>query len=334
MKASSALHILLVDDSRGDALMIDRAIHQVMPEACDVQRAETLAGTLRLLSQHHFDVALLDRSLPDVVGNSGLQSIQNMAPDLPVVFLTAYKSENAALEAIEQGAQDYLFKDKIDGPAIKRAIQFAIIRKHFESTLQMQANFDPLTGLANRMSFEGRLEMALERMKRREGSIGVLFLDLNRFKPVNDTYGHAMGDRLLVEIGSRIKSCLRPYDAAARFGGDEFAVLIEDIAAPEQCAGIARKMINAIEQPFASSGIDLKVGVSIGVAICGAPLTCGREELIRRADAAMYAAKAMPESACRFWDGSSPVASQALKFETRDKIGLISPMSSGLARHP
>ena len=302
MEATS-LRILLVEDSKGDALLIDRTLRHAIPDLQVIQTADCLANTLRLLSEHEFDVALLDRSLPDVVDNSGLQSIQNIAPKLPVIFLTAYKNEVAAVEAIQDGAQDYITKDKIDGSAIKRAIQFAIIRKRFESTLVVRANLDHLTGLANRMAFENRLMVALAKMKRHGGGLGVLFLDLNRFKPINDTYGHALGDRLLTEIGRRLKACLRPYDMAARFGGDEFAILLEDAATVEHCAIVAQKLIASIEQPFCASGAEMAVGVSIGITTCPPGSACSCGELIRQADAAMYEAKASRESAYKLWTG-------------------------------
>lgn len=301
----SPLRVLLIEDSKGDALLIEKVLRQALPDALALHKAETIAAALKLLSENEFDIALLDRSLPDVVGFSGLQSIQNIAPKLPVVFLTAYKDEETALETIEQGAQDYIFKDKLDSHVISRSMQFAIIRKQFESLLIVQANFDHLTGLANRMLFENRLDMALARMKRQGSSLGVLFLDLDRFKQVNDSYGHAVGDRLLMEIGKRLKSCLRPYDTAARFGGDEFAMLIEGITSAEQCAVIAQKIIACCQEPFIASGRTMTVGASIGISTCLAGQNRSRVELMQQADAAMYEAKALSESAYRFFSASS-----------------------------
>ena len=164
-------------------------------------------------------MVLLDRSLPDVSEFSGLLNIQTMAPQLPIIFLTAYSDETTALRAVEHGAQDYLFKDKVDGHTIKRAIQFAIHRKQFESILITQANFDALTGLANRTLFESRLDMALARIKRNKTGIAIFFMDLDRFKQVNDTYGHGAGDTLLKEVAERLKKSVRPYDTAARVRG-------------------------------------------------------------------------------------------------------------------
>ncbi len=301
MKSNDPLRILLVDDSRGDALLIEKYMRQVMQDGLVLLHAATLSHALRALSQDKFDIVLLDRSLPDVVDNSGLQSIQNMVPSLPVIYLTAYKSENTAVQAIEDGAQDYILKDKMDGHAIKRAIRYAIIRKQFENSLLVQAHQDRLTGLANFLSFEKRLASSMARLKRYGGAVGIFYMDLNRFKPINDTHGHAVGDRMLAEIGARLKLCLRSADMPARVGGDEFAILIEDGVSSDHCAFLAQKLITAIETPFMTSGIELKVGVSIGIALCpaGSPITGA--ELLSGADKAMYEAKKSGNSMHHFW---------------------------------
>lgn len=308
----SPLHILLVEDSKGDALLIDKMINQGMSHACTIHKANTLAAALQIISENEFDVALLDRSLPDVIEFSGLQNMQNMAPKLPIIFLTAYKDEAVALEAIEHGAQDYLFKDKMDSHMICRSIQFAVIRKQFETVLVTQANFDNLTGLANRMLFENRLQLGLARMKRQGGGVGVLFLDLNRFKQVNDTHGHAVGDRLLAEVGKRFIKCLRPYDTVARFGGDEFAVLVEGAVDDERCIVVAEKIIKQCQQPFMISNQTLDIGISVGISTCIAGQIASGQELMYQADKAMYSAKASGENNYRLWRQLPPDLQQSV----------------------
>ena len=194
---SPPLRVLLVEDSKGDAILIKKALTQSTPDSHNIQHVTNLASALKTLAENEFDVVLLDRSLPDTIDFSGLFSIQNMAPKLPIIFLTGLKDEAIALNAVEQGAQDYLFKDNIDPHRIKRAIQYAIRRKRFEDVLILQANFDNLTGLVNRILFENRLDVALTKRKRHDEGIAVFFMDLDRFKQVNDTLGHAAGDQLL-----------------------------------------------------------------------------------------------------------------------------------------
>lgn len=296
------LKLLLIEDNKGDAMLTEKILRNTMFGSVNITRTETLADTLKLLSEEEFDIALLDRSLPDVEGFSGLHSIQNMAPQLPIVFLTAYRDEKTAFEAIEKGAQDYLFKDSMDGHIVKRAIQYAILRKQFEGILIMRANFDMLTGLTNRMLFESRLDMALAKMKRHGGDIAVLYLDLDHFKQVNDTMGHAAGDTLLKLVASRIKSVLRPYDTAARLGGDEFAILLENINNIESAEAVARKIIGLFANPFQLEEGHADIGVSIGIAYGTAAHPCDTIQIVSYADAAMYKAKAKSGSAYHVHD--------------------------------
>lgn len=285
------LRILLIEDSRGDAILIEKALQHALPEAFTLTCTSTLLNALKSLDMATFDVALLDRSLPDTEAFSGLRNLQTRAPDLPIIYLTAYRDEEVALAAIEQGAQDYLYKDSIDGHIIQRAIQYAILRKQFEGVLITRANFDPLTGLANRSLFESRLEMMLARMKRQSSKLAVLFADLDRFKQVNDSFGHATGDQLLKEVGRILGKTLRPYDTAARFGGDEFAILLEHLPQETDAEIIAQKIIRCLEHPFIIDGNTVTVGVSIGIATCDSERLFSAEELLKGADYAMYQAK-------------------------------------------
>jgi diguanylate cyclase (GGDEF)-like protein len=299
--SANPLRILLIEDSKGDAILISKVLQQAMPQIHALVKTSTIGEALKIVSEQEFDVALLDRTLPDTRGFSGLHSIQNMSPRLPVIFLTGYKDEYLALEAIRQGAQDYLFKDQLDAHLIRRAIQYAVLRKQFESVLIMRANFDMLTGLANRMLFESRLDVALTKMKRLGGIISVLLIDLDKFKLVNDTLGHIAGDKLLKEVGNRLKQSLRSYDVAARFGGDEFAILLEDISEYQQSEIVAKKITQIMATPFNLSGNELCVGVSIGVVNCNNNQDISRESLLLQADTAMYQAKSSSGNSYRIF---------------------------------
>ena len=164
-------------------------------------------------------------------------------------------------------------------------------RKQVEAKLQHDAMHDTLTGLPNRALFLDRLTLALtRRIRRRDQSCGVMFLDLDRFKEINDTLGHAAGDVLLIEVSKRLCLALRPQDTAARLGGDEFAVLVENIQAISDLDIVANRILTAMARPFEIFGHSLTVGVSIGVAMAG-PDHIAPELLIRDADFAMYRAK-------------------------------------------
>jgi diguanylate cyclase (GGDEF)-like protein len=167
-------------------------------------------------------------------------------------------------------------------------------RKALEEQLEHQAFHDPLTDLPNRLLFMDRLEHALARVDRREESIAVLFLDLDNFKLINDSFGHSVGDQMLLQVARRLKSCMRPQDTVARFGGDEFTILLEDDTGVDDAALVAKRIIEELQAPFVLLGYELFVTTSIGIAL-SSRTPRGRDlpgDLLRDADAAMYQAKA------------------------------------------
>jgi diguanylate cyclase (GGDEF)-like protein/PAS domain S-box-containing protein len=163
-------------------------------------------------------------------------------------------------------------------------------RKAFEHRLAHQATHDPLTGLPNRTLLLDRLDVALRRARRTMRRVAVLFLDLDHFKVVNDSLGHGLGDRLLIAIADRLRAALRPADTIARFGGDEFVVLCEDLTNQADSIAIAERVNEAISGPFVIDDTEVFVGVSIGIAFPD-DNDADPETLIRDADAAMYQAK-------------------------------------------
>jgi diguanylate cyclase (GGDEF)-like protein/PAS domain S-box-containing protein len=166
-------------------------------------------------------------------------------------------------------------------------------RKAFEEQLQHQAFHDAVTGLANRALFKDRVEHMIERQSRDNLPVSILFMDLDDFKTINDSLGHAAGDRLLGEVGDRLKNSLRQADTAARLGGDEFAILLEDGGDGVDAAEVAARILASLEGPFHLEGKEVFVRASIGIATAdartGGPE--GAEELLRNADVAMYMAK-------------------------------------------
>jgi diguanylate cyclase (GGDEF)-like protein len=172
-------------------------------------------------------------------------------------------------------------------PVVLRASQR--LRRQAEENERLALS-DALTGLANRTLFHDRLQQALDDAERQDQRVGLLVIDLDRFKDVNDSLGHVQGDRLLCEIGERLRGSLRDADTLARLGGDEFAVVIPDVAEASTAVAVANRMLEALEAPFEIDGLILSPEASVGVALFPDHGTLV-DELLSRADRAMYEAK-------------------------------------------
>jgi diguanylate cyclase (GGDEF)-like protein len=183
---------------------------------------------------------------------------------------------------------------------------------------------DSLTGLPNRALFMDRLAHALTRAERSGGNLAVLFLDLDRFKILNETLGHEVGDRLLLEVGHRIAACLRPEDTVARLGGDEFGLLLEEAADLSAATALAERVSAEIQRPFVVEGRDVLISASIGVALTGGG-SMQPDEVLHNADLAMYQAKA--EGRARY-----ELYQPDLSVSTRERLDLQSDLRTAGAR--
>jgi diguanylate cyclase (GGDEF)-like protein/PAS domain S-box-containing protein len=173
-------------------------------------------------------------------------------------------------------------------------------RKLTEERLKYLAHYDSVTGLPNRVLFMDRLNQTLARFPWHSRGAAVAFLDLDRFKPINDSLGHEAGDTLLKEVGARLTKCLRTGDTVGRMGGDEFTIILADLAQPDDVLGICRTIIASLSEPFVIGGRELYVTASIGVSVCPAD---GRDSdtLLKNADAAMYRAKEQGRNNCQLY---------------------------------
>jgi diguanylate cyclase (GGDEF)-like protein/PAS domain S-box-containing protein len=217
-----------------------------------------------------------------------LETVKTAVSGEPRTIDTALQHRDGSVVEVELTTIPILVNEKVVGTYhIARDIGQ---RKETERKLETQALHDYLTGLPNRSLFEDRLEHAIERGRRGGTRIALAYLDLDGFKAVNDTAGHAAGDRLLQQVGSRLSCFLRGGDTVARLGGDEFAVLLEDVGDVDGALGAAKRITDLFVEPITVEGSDLKVGASIGIAISSVDMETS-EELVRQADVAMYAAK-------------------------------------------
>jgi len=234
-----------------------------------------------------------------------LAYVRLSAPDAPIVLLSDSDDEALALAGVKAGAQDCLVKSELQPALLRRTLTHAIERKRSEAELAHQALHDQLTGLPNRALFLDRLGVALERARRSGTQLAVMFLDFDNFKQINDSRGHSVGDRLLMALGERLSTLLRPMDTVARFGGDEFTFLFEDLTSEREVVLIADRICQAASSPpIEIDGVELSVTVSVGIAMVADP-TVSPETVIREADAAMYRAKERGRSRYELFDEDS-----------------------------
>jgi diguanylate cyclase (GGDEF)-like protein len=331
--------ILLVDDQAQNRDMLGRRLER---RGYEVILRESAVGIEETIEAEKIELVLLDWMMPERSGHDALLGIRARydAEHVPVIVVTALDDGDVVSAALEAGSNDYITKPidlrvltarvkaQLDRraavlalDAIRNDLEVKVLertqdlrsanetlseqiaeREAAEARAQLLARHDPLTGLANRRHFLEELERRLSLVGGEGDGFALMFVDLDRFKPINDVHGHAVGDQLLQVIGTRLSSCIRSDSFAARLGGDEFAILLEGPEGREGVAVAAQRILNELAAPIQINGLRLTVGASIGVAICPED---GRTaaDILQRGDAAMLRAK-QERGAFTFFDSS------------------------------
>ncbi|MEN6356216.1 MAG: EAL domain-containing protein [Armatimonadota bacterium] len=243
-------------------------------------------------------LAIIDWMMPGIDGVHLCRRVRERKGGsyIYLLLLTAKSQKEDIIRGIEAGADDYITKpfdtNELNARlrAGKRILDLQAELISTRETLRQQATHDPLTGLPNRLLFGDRLTQRLAQSRRKKQSTAVMYMDLDRFKIINDTLGHNFGDMLLQEVAMRLTACLRETDTLARMGGDEFTIILSDIASPDNATKIANKVLAALASPFAIEGRELFVTASIGISFFPSDGS-DAETLVRNADTAMYRAK-------------------------------------------
>jgi two-component system cell cycle response regulator len=286
--------VLVVDDSRLIRLLVGRYLRA---SGYIVEEAGNGTEAVGRLEQGHYDVVITDLWMPELDGFGVLTAVKRIAPTTEVIILTGTHDMNSAIRALRLGAHDYLTKPPTNADEVLLTVQRAVEKKRLQETnqrllleLEALSRTDTLTGVANRRCFEEALSREVARARRYGDALSVVMLDIDHFKKVNDTHGHAAGDEVLRSFAQVVAGHLRGGDAVYRWGGEEFVVLLAhaDLAAGREAAGRLVTAVAAMSVRIGSTV--LRITTSAGVASL-LPSDKGGTAFVARADAALYTAK-------------------------------------------
>jgi diguanylate cyclase (GGDEF)-like protein len=309
------IKILFIDREHGEFLLIADILSQVRNVNYELVWCDQLETAAPQILSNEFDVVLLDFFWGDSSARDLLNTVKVQANRTPIVIMTDEMEIEVDRDVIRTGASDYLIKGQIDYQLLERTLRYAIERKQTEIHLARLAHYDQLTDIPNRILFRDRLEHVIHLANRDQTSFALLFIDLNGFKQVNDTFGHDAGDAIIRICAERLSACMRRSDSVARMGGDEFTLLLSHIDNHTDVAHIAEKIIALLSEPADIHGYEVVVGCSIGIAIYP---QAGRDAdtLLKNADMAMYKAKQDEGSSfCFFTDAMNKNVHRQLRME-------------------
>jgi diguanylate cyclase (GGDEF)-like protein len=291
--------VLVVDDSPSIRSQI-RAVLERVDGFDDFMEAADGLQAFKLMLERPPDLVVCDLIMPvfDGLKFLALRATRAELAHIPVIMLTADADANRKLEVFEQGAADYVSKPFNERELLARVkvhYRLKVLQDQLRDAnkrLEALADSDGLTGLFNRRYFDALLVRELQRTARYKTPMGIVLLDIDHFKSVNDTYGHSMGDEVLRNVGKIVSSSVRVTDSAARYGGEEFAIVFTQTVAQGVSEVTERLRVRMGDFPHAYQGQTLKCTASFGVAVCdGKGAMPSARELVDRADSALYRAK-------------------------------------------
>jgi diguanylate cyclase (GGDEF)-like protein len=280
---------VLIADDEEDARL---ALAEVLAPECDVLTAADGEEAVRLTRLEHPDLVLMDLYMPRVDGFQALQRIRSdgATGDVPVIFVSARGDDTVKARALDSGAVDYLQKP-FSERELRARVERTLRLSRSQSALRELAQTDPLTGLANLRAFRMRLADEVKRARRYRNPLTCVMADMDHLKPINDELGHSAGDRAIAAVATVIRAELRETDFGARYGGDEFVLLLPHTAGDEGRILAERVCARLRETALEVSGRSVPLGASFGVACLVHDAPDAADALVRAADAALYRAK-------------------------------------------
>ncbi len=285
------MKVLLIDDDRLQHRLLQGFFLNFRNRNFEYEGADSYEAGLEKLLSGDYAACLLDYQLGPRDGLSLIREAVHAGCHTPIIFLTAESGGDVDLQAMEAGALDYLVKGEISPQSLERSLRYALKLAETMEALRELATRDELTGLMNRREFERVLDDEEERARRFERPLGLVFLDIDFFKQVNDTYGHSVGDEVLRAVGYRLSENMRSVDRVARFGGEEFVAIFPE-ADEENLKATAERLVAAVNaKPVTlADGTNLAVTISAGaISLRGNDVNA--RVLLAEADRALYEAK-------------------------------------------
>ena len=315
--------ILLVEHDEADCAATSDYLADIYGDNLRLSRAGTWKEGMAELQANSHDVALIGYRLGV---RTGLELIVKASElrncDAAMILMTGQDDAEVDLQAMEAGAMDYLVKGNLSKDQLARSIRYSIKQKRVQSRLSRLAEYDTLTSLANRALFDRLLADAVAQCQRTDKPFALLLVDIHEFKAVNDTYGHAVGDRVLIQSARRLTRCVRETDFVARLSGDEFAVVATNLESDTSATAIARKIIREMSAPIKIGDDEVTIACSLGIDT----MTSGQhdqEQLLKNADLALHQAKKTGRLSFRFYDDALDARERqrkALEAELRAAI--------------
>lgn len=286
--------VLVVEDSPTDALLLREALTDERSMRFQTAHAETLSEALHCLQERNFDLILLDLGLPDSQGLETFARMHDQAPQVPIIVLSGLDDDALAIQAVKEGAQDFLTKGRVDRYWLVRNIRHALERHQMYLEVHALSLTDGLTGLYNRRGFITLAEQQLKVARHSQRGLILVYADLDRLKYINDTFGHQVGDEALVQTAEILERTFRASDILARIGGDEFAALAMR-GSDEAMHAIPQRLQKIVAEYNAAKPRPYQLSISVGAMYFDPLHELSIEDMMRKADQVMYQQKRMKQ---------------------------------------
>ncbi|MDD5670164.1 MAG: GGDEF domain-containing response regulator [Candidatus Omnitrophica bacterium] len=286
-RSMSQVKVLMVDDDADFALAVQRSLEQSTDAEFLFQMSGSFKNAMEMSAKFHPDVIFLDLNLPDKQGLFTFTEIHARLQKIPIVIISALDDSKLALEAVREGAQDYVLKGAIDSSIFPRIALMAVERQQILQDLSELSTYDELTKLYNRRGFMTFGAEYLKLSKRTGRDLTILYVDLDGLKTINDTYGHASGDFALIKTAGVLRQTFRDSDIIARIGSDEFAVIA--VEAPKSSAGmLTERLLRTVDDCNRKSQLPFKISVSVGSSSFDSDKLFSIDQLMALADLELY----------------------------------------------